>query len=162
MMKKLKVKLEHINIKLKLFIMVNGEVVYVMDRELWLGQMVHDMRVSGNLIKPVVKESFTMWMVMFMMEIGLTTKQMVMGFMLTLRVQDMKVDGKKINSMVWVLKHGQKVQCMRVNMHWVKRKVEANILGLIDRTTKVNGLIIKLMVMEFIFGLMEENTLVVG
>ena len=79
--------------------------------------MVHDMRVSGNLIKPVVKESFTMWMVMFMMEIGLTTKQMVMGFMLTLRVQDMKVDGKKINSMVWVLKHGQKVQCMRVNMH---------------------------------------------
>lgn len=71
----------------------------------------------------------------------------------------MKAAGKKTSSTAQVLKRGQKGLNMKVLMFLVKRKGKENTLGQMDQYTTDNGLITKLMDLEFIYGLMVVNTM---
>ncbi len=56
--------------------MENGLVDSEMDTEFKNGQMVHDMKVSGEIIEPMVKVNLLTLMVIFMRENGSTIKLM--------------------------------------------------------------------------------------
>jgi hypothetical protein len=66
----------HIDLKQELCMMENGLVDSEMDMEFKNGQMVHVMKVSGEIIEPMVKVNLLTLMVIFMRENGSTIKLM--------------------------------------------------------------------------------------
>lgn len=66
-----------------------------------------------------------------------------MACILILRAQFMRGTGKKISSMVKVLKDTRTALSMRVNLQLEKSTERANILGLIEENIMANGSAIK-------------------
>ena len=64
------------------------------------------MKVSGNIVKLLVKADLFMLMEMFMTEIGKMIKLMGLEYIHILMEQGMKANGRKINNMEKVLKRG--------------------------------------------------------
>lgn len=71
----------------------------------------------------------------------------------------MKVNGKRINNMVWVLRHGQMVPSSKDNMFKERSMVKELSLGLMDLPIPDNSLRTTFREMESIIGLMEENSM---
>ena len=64
------------------------------------------MKVSGNIVKLLVKADLFMLMGMFMTEIGKMIKLMGLEYIHILMEQGMKANGRKTNNMEKVLKRG--------------------------------------------------------
>ena len=79
-------------------------------------------------------------------------KQMDMEFTFMLMEPNMKVIGKKINKMVMELNNGQMVVYMKVFIKMEKNMVQANTYGQMAPNIMVSGVIMLLMVKEFIVG----------
>lgn len=75
----------------------------------WFGLIKQGTMVSGNITKRAVKANFITLMAMCTTALGLTTRQMGMVSTQMSRELDMRVIGKKINSMDMELRHGQRV-----------------------------------------------------
>ena len=84
-------------------------------------------------------------------------KLMVMVSIAILMEPSMKVNGKKINNMDWVLRHGQMVQNTTVNMYKAKNMVKEHLHGQMDQLTMVNSLKTISRAVVNIIGLMGEN-----
>ena len=124
--------------------------------------MVLAMKVTGPIIMPVEKESFTILMVTSMMDCGTTTRPMDSVFILTSEEHATKDYGKMINSTVKESKTGQKEPSMKVSILCQKKKEQANIPMLMDHSTKDNGWITKSMDLAATYGQMVASTLVSG
>ena len=74
----------------------------------------------------------------------------------------MKVTGKKINSMVMDLKHGQMVQNIKDSMFKERNMVLESLLGLMEAHIMVTLLKITFKEKENTTGLMVENTMEIG
>jgi len=61
---------EHIDTRMDLFMMENGEVASEMDKAVKNGQMELIMKVFGKMVEPLEKASLFMLIMMFMKEIG--------------------------------------------------------------------------------------------
>jgi hypothetical protein len=81
------------------------------------GQMDQDMMASGEMEWAMVWVGLFMPRVTSMRANGLKTRQMALGFTLTITEADTKVSGIKISNMVMVLNNGQTVPSMRDNMN---------------------------------------------
>ena len=69
-------------LKMELYIEGNGKMKTDMVTECKFGLMEQSMKVTGKKIKPMARVNFGMQMVMFLTEIGKTTKLMAMEFTL--------------------------------------------------------------------------------
>ena len=121
------------------------------------GQMGPCMKDGGLIAKQTDKEGLSMLMVMSMMVNGFKIKLMDLVSTAILTEQDMKGIGKKINSMVMDLRHGQMVQDMKVNMLMDKSKDLVVSHGQMVAHSMVSLLKIIFKVMDSITGLMEES-----
>ena len=87
---------------------------------------------------------------------------MVMVFIAILMEPDMKVNGKRISNMVWVLRHGQMVPSSKDNMFKERSTVKELSHGLMDLPILDNSLRTTFKEMESIIGPMEENSMDLG
>lgn len=145
------------------------------------GRMVLNIKEIGLMIKQMVMESFIMLMVTFMKENGNLIRLMVMEYTRMQMEQNTMENGKMTSNMVEGLNLGQMEQYMKENIMKVKRtgKENCNLLmdlfmketlnlmrfvalafihGVMAKSTRVNGLIIKCMVKAICGGLMVKNT----
>jgi len=145
------------------------------------GRMVLNIKEIGLMIKQMVMESCIMLMVTFMKENGNLIRLMVMEYTRMQMEQNTMENGKMTSNMVEGLNLGQMEQYMKENIMKVKRtgKENCNLLmdlfmketlnlmrfvalafihGVMAKSTRVNGLIIKCMVKVICGGLMVKNT----
>ena len=98
-----------------------------------------------------------MLMVIFMRVTGLTIRQMVTEPIHTQMVQNMLDNGRMINNMVKVLKLGQMVLDMKVNILMERNMEVVRYSLLMDLGTKDSFPTMIYKVKAFIYGLMKEN-----
>ena len=124
--------------------------------------MVLAMKVTGPIIMPVEKGSFTILTETSMMDCGTTTRPMDLVYTPTSEEHATKDYGKMTSSMARELKTGQKEPNMKVSITCQKKKEQANIPTLMDHSTKDNGWITKSMDLVATYGQMVASTLASG
>ena len=148
----------HTSLRRELSTLVSGKVDSEMDLVSKHGQTVLSTLENGERTEPMEREdSFTL-MVIFMMDIGLTTKQTVVVSTNTLTVLSTKVYGKMISSMVMEWKPGQTNQNTRETMPSAGSMESAATSGMMDQCTQVTGVKIRYPVLESTLGLMVDVT----
>jgi hypothetical protein len=101
--------------------------------------MEHNTRVSGWMVKLADKASFSILMVTFMRETGLTTKLTASEHTLMSKELSMRDSGRMTNNMVKELKSGKRDPDTMVCIIWGRKKDSENTLGLMGQSTKENG-----------------------
>lgn len=148
----------HTSLRPELSTLVSGKEDLEMDLVSKHGQTVLSTLENGERTEPMEREdSFTL-MVIFMMDIGLTTKQTVVVSTNTLTVLSTKVYGKMISSMVMEWKPGQTNQNTRETMPSAGSMELVAISGMMDLCTQVIGVKIRFLVSESTLGLMVDVT----
>lgn len=97
-----------------------------------------------------------------MKENGVMIKQMAMAFTLIPMVQLMKENGSTTCKMEKEQNDGLITHNFKVIIKMEKRRVEADICGMMEQSMMEIGLIMKLMVLADINGMMVEFILVIG
>ena len=92
------------------------------------------------------------------MVIGSMIELKVLVLIIMWTVQNMKANGLKTNNQVMGLKLGQMVQSIVELIKVVRRKVEANLNGMMELLTMDNLPTTTLKVMVFMFGLTKEDS----
>jgi hypothetical protein len=110
----------------------------------------------------MAKGNLNMQMVIFMMEIGKMVKHMDMEFLYIIQEVDIKGIGKTILNMDLVLKLGQMGINIKVNMLLERKMDRAIIFGTMEVIIKEIGLIIKLKVLVYMYGVIKGNMKVIG
>lgn len=118
------------------------------------GLMVQDMKVSGEMIKPMDKANWYMQMVTFMKASGLMIRLKVKELTVMQMVHIMKAHGLMINNMDSVSRAGPMALDMKASMWKARKKATGDLLSLMVVTTKVNSDKTKSAGLEIIFGLM--------
>ena len=146
----------HTSLRPELSTLVSGKEDLEMDLVSKHGQTVLSTLENGERTEPMEREdSFTL-MVIFMMDIGLTTKQTVVVSTNTLTVLSTKVYGKMISSMVMEWKPGQTNQNMRETMLSAESMELAATSGMMDQCTQVTGVKIRFLESVFTLGSMVD------
>ena len=166
--------------KMELFILVNGTLVSEMVSVVKCGQMVQDMRVTGNPIKLTVKENLSMPTETFTRANGSMIKLMEKVLIPMPMELTIMVIGSTINNMVLEWNLGLTVLNTKVTISMVKKREKENSHSLMEVITKENlnkmryvgtestiglmvsnmtdnGVIIKCMEKEFLFGKTKRN-----
>ena len=94
------------NLKMVLFMMVNGKVIFGKVMVCKYGQMAPGMKVNGSITRQKEKESSHMLTEIFIMEIGKKIKHLDMESISITMGPDIKVNGLMIISMAEVSKLG--------------------------------------------------------
>jgi len=103
------------------------------------GQMAVDTKATGKRIKPKAEANSSMWMVMFMMVIGLTIRPMDLEYIHTQTELNMRANGKMINNMVSVLRRSLMVASILVITSLARKKGQDIISGVMEINIMVNG-----------------------
>ena len=127
------------------------------DRVFKYGQMVLDMKDSGQTTKQTEKESSFMWMETFTKVTGRMTKLLVLALIIITMVPSTLENGLMIYNTEKVWKRGLMGASTKDNITWVKKMGKASISGKMAASTMVIGSIIKLQVLEDISGQMAED-----
>ena len=88
-------------------------------------------------------------LIMRLMDMELTTIKMALNT---------KVNGKIIYNTDLVVRYGKMATVIKASILMVLKMVKANIIGVMDKATTVNGLTIKCMVMVSINGMIPSTT----
>jgi len=132
--------------------MVNGSADSEMDMVFKNGQMVLNMKVSGKITEPMVKENSYILMEISMMENGLMIRQMAMVSIIISTVPCMRDTGEMISSMVKARSHGLMAQSMKAII-WLAKSTEwVFTAGMTAANTPVNGMKTKLKDLEHTAG----------
>ena len=123
------------------FMMENGSANFEMASAHSFGLMEPDMKGNGRLTKLMAKESFSMWILTFSMDNGLTIKPMGMEFMYTKLEPGTKETGKMTDNMGMGLKHGLMEVGMKGTLKMERKKGKECIIGLITPNTMATGAI---------------------
>lgn len=117
---------DHTNLKMGLFILVNGLTVSEMVMVAKYGLMVPVMKVLGPMTKPTDTENSFTPMVMFMKEIGSMIRQRDMEPIVMLMEHTMMVIGLMISSTVMAKNLGLMVLVMRVTILKARRRAKVS------------------------------------
>ncbi|CAK69025.1 unnamed protein product (macronuclear) [Paramecium tetraurelia] len=148
---------QNTNLRVGRLMKESGWVIKETVKEFKFGWMEPSSQVNGRIIKPVDKEPFTISTVLLMKDNGRVIEQTDSEFtnsQMELFTQD---NGKMIINMDKVRRNGLIIQCIRENISKARNKDKERISGQMEVTSKESGLIIRQMVMEFMFGLMERQ-----
>ena len=132
--------IESTDIRQVQYTMDNGREECAKEKALWYGLTRRAMKASGSSTKLAEKENFSMPMVIYMTEIGETTKRTALA---SIRVQmaiAMKATGEKTNNMATASRLGRRDQVDNTTAitNMLKSMVKASILAIATHTT-ANG-----------------------
>jgi hypothetical protein len=136
----------------------SGKIGRDMGMESRYGQMVQDMKVSGNSIKPLEKVYSIMLTEIYLMDNGNMIKLMASEPTIMLTAVSMKANGLTIFKMEKVKKRGKMGQLTKVAIKKGKSTVRVYMFGAMVVFTTVNGSVIKYKELELINGLMVAIT----
>ena len=122
--------------RMELFILVNGTLVSEMVSVVKCGQMVQDMRVTGNPIKLTVKENLSMPTETFTRANGSMIKLMEKVLIPMPMELTIMVIGSTINNMVSEWNLGLTVLNTKVTISMVKKREKENLHSLMEVITK--------------------------
>lgn len=117
----------------------NGKTISAMDLEFSYGQMAPNTKEYGRITKPMERVHFNLFRDTSMKEIGSEIKRMVLENMFMIMVLLMKVSGRMISNMVWVLNSGMTIRNTKGNTIKAKNKVKEPILGTMALSILDNG-----------------------
>ena len=126
--------------------------------ELKYGQMVPNMKVCGNIIKPTEKVLFGTSMATNTKVIGSRIKHKAKEFTFTQMVPNTTANGTMTFSMVTELRFGQMVANTMVCMGLDANMVSANTIGLMEAVIRAIGLKTRLTAKVVMNGLTVEST----
>jgi hypothetical protein len=111
----------------------------------------------GISTKRTVKANSNMLTEMFTMATGWEIKLVDLGSTLTPKDRGTRVTGKTTNNTAQAMKPGLRVPAIEASISKVKKKAKESTSGLMDQFMKVTGKTTKLMALVSIFGLTAEN-----
>jgi len=156
-MKMVESTVDLLHLKMELSILVNGILVSEMVSVVKCGQMVQDMRATGNQIKLTVKENLFMPTETFTRANGSMIKLMEKVLIPMPMELIIMVIGSTINNMVSEWNLGLMVLNTKVTISTVKKKEKENLHSLMEVITKENLNKMRYVVTESTIGLMVSN-----